>query len=132
MDFTGRHVVLTGASSGIGRATAVRIARLGGTVTLIARRAELLEEACREIGERADFIVADVGDKEQILEAMDAAVATGGPIDGLFLNAGSEVRADARLLGRGIRAGHARQTSHVTAESLAVDGGLLGTWMIEV
>ena len=38
MDFTGRHVVITGASTGIGRATADRIAALGGKVTLIARR----------------------------------------------------------------------------------------------
>ena len=39
MDFTAEHVVITGASSGIGLATARRIAALGGTVTMIARRA---------------------------------------------------------------------------------------------
>jgi len=87
MDFTGQHVVITGASSGIGRATAARIASHGGKVTLIARRAEVLEEACREMGANADFVVADAGDKEQILAAMDAAAACSGPIDGLFLNA---------------------------------------------
>jgi NADP-dependent 3-hydroxy acid dehydrogenase YdfG len=51
MDFTGRHVVVTGASSGIGRATAVKIAGLGGKVSLIARRADMLERIRQELGE---------------------------------------------------------------------------------
>ena len=90
MDFTDRHVIITGASSGIGRATAARIAALGGKVTLIARRAEALEDACREIGKGASFVAADVGDQAQILAAIDTAVARSGPIDGLFLNAATE------------------------------------------
>lgn len=90
MDFTGQHVVITGASSGIGRATATKIGSLGGTVTLIARRAQVLEEACREIGANAGYVAADAGDKDQILAAMDKAVERNGPIDGLFLNAGVE------------------------------------------
>lgn len=87
MDFTGQHVVITGASSGIGRATAEKIARLGGTVTLIARRAEALEKACRAIGGNAGYVTADAGDKDQILGAMDTAAERSGPIDALFLNA---------------------------------------------
>ena len=63
MDFTGRHVVITGASTGIGRATADRIAALGGRVTLIARRAALLEDACAQLGASAKWAAADVGDK---------------------------------------------------------------------
>lgn len=89
MDFTGRHVVITGASTGIGRATADRIIALGGRVTLIARRAALLEAACKELGERAKWAAADVGDKSQLLAALDSAVAQNGPIDALFLNAGT-------------------------------------------
>lgn len=87
MDFTGQHVVVTGASSGIGRATAARIAAHGGAVTLIARRREVLEEACAEIGANAGYETADVGVKSQLLAALDSAVARSGPIDGLFLNA---------------------------------------------
>lgn len=90
MDFTGQHVVITGASTGIGRATAARIAGLGGRVTLIARRAEVLEAAARELGEGAVAIAADVGDQGQLVAALDAAVARLGPIDGLFLNAAAE------------------------------------------
>lgn len=87
MDFTGQHVVITGASSGIGRATATKIVAHGGRVTLIARRAELLKETARELGERARFAVADVGVKTQLIAALDDAAANSGPIDGLFLNA---------------------------------------------
>lgn len=90
MDFTGQHVVITGASTGIGRATAAKIATLHGTVTLIARRANVLEEAVAEIGGKADFIAANVGDKTQLTNALDKAVARNGPIDGLFLNAAYE------------------------------------------
>lgn len=87
MDFTGQHVVITGASSGIGKATAAKIASLGGTVTLIARREGALQVACREIGANAGYVVADAGVKDEILAAMDTAAQRNGPIDGLFLNA---------------------------------------------
>ena len=87
MDFTGRHIVITGASTGIGRATSKRIAREGGKVTLIARRRAVLEEAVKAIGPAARGIVADVGAKDQLLTALDTAAGDHGPIDGLFLNA---------------------------------------------
>ncbi|MDG2005373.1 MAG: SDR family NAD(P)-dependent oxidoreductase [Novosphingobium sp.] len=87
MDFTGQHVVVTGASSGIGKATAARIATHGGKVTLIARREAALDEVCKEIGPQASRVAADVGVKEQILGALDEAAERNGPIDALFLNA---------------------------------------------
>ncbi len=88
MDFTGQHVVITGASSGIGRAAANRIAAAGAKLTLIARRAEMLKEACRELGPNAKWAAADVGDKAALLAALDSAVEQNGAIDALFLNAG--------------------------------------------
>jgi len=90
MNFTGQHVLITGASSGIGRATAERIASFGGKVTLVARRPEVLEAACTEIGAGASYIAADVGDQAQLTAALDTAVERSGPIDGLFLNAAAE------------------------------------------
>lgn len=88
MDFAGRHVAITGASSGIGRATAGRIVAAGGRVTLIARRAEMLEAACRELGAGAKWAAADVADAAALAAALDSAAEGNGPIDGLFLNAG--------------------------------------------
>ena len=87
MDFIGRHVVITGASSGIGLATAAKIVSLGGRVTLIARRADALEDARRALGDDASFEAVDVADKMRLLTALDNAVLRGGPIDALFLNA---------------------------------------------
>jgi len=88
MDFTDRHVVITGASTGIGRATAQRIVEAGGRVTLIARRAALLEELAAQWGEGVAWAAADVGDKAALIAALDKAVEANGAIDGLFLNAG--------------------------------------------
>jgi NAD(P)-dependent dehydrogenase (short-subunit alcohol dehydrogenase family) len=90
MDFSGEHIVITGASSGIGRATAMRVASGGGKVTLIARRADQLAEAVGEIehgGGKAGFIAADMGVQAEVTAALDQAVAHHGAIDGLFLNA---------------------------------------------
>lgn len=87
MDFTGRHVVITGASAGIGRATAERIAAAGGTVSLIARRADLLAEIAAGLGPKAGFAVADVGEKAEVIAALDACTTARGPIDALFCNA---------------------------------------------
>lgn len=89
MDFAGRHAVITGASTGIGLATARRIHAAGGKVTLIARSAEKLAAACAELGARAAWVAADAGDKAQLIAALDKAVSGLGPIDALFLNAGT-------------------------------------------
>lgn len=88
-DFAGRHIVITGASTGIGRATAEVLLRDGARVTLIARSADKLAEAVRTLGSNAGSAVADVGDKAQLLAALDSAEAAFGPIEGLFANAGT-------------------------------------------
>ena len=88
MDFTGQHIAVTGASSGIGLVTARLLAQRGAAVTLIARRSDKLEEAKQAIGGKTAWAAADVGDKEQLERALDAAVHQNGPIHGLFANAG--------------------------------------------
>jgi NAD(P)-dependent dehydrogenase (short-subunit alcohol dehydrogenase family) len=88
-DFAGRHIVVTGASSGIGRATAILLAARGAKVSLVARRAGALA-AVREMAGGETFAApADVSDRAALLGAIDAAEAALGPIDGLFANAGT-------------------------------------------
>lgn len=87
-DFTGQHIAVTGASSGIGLATARLLAKRGAAVTLIARRSDLLEQATQELGGKTAWAAADVGDKAQLDAALDAAAHQNGPITGLFANAG--------------------------------------------
>lgn len=88
MDFTGRHVAITGASTGIGRATAERILQAGGKVTLIARSAGKLERLRDAHGGVVNVAPADVSDPAALAAALEAARAF-APIDGLFCNAGT-------------------------------------------
>ena len=88
MNFDGMHIAVTGASSGIGLVTAKLLAARGARVSLIARRKEALNEVAGEIGANASGFAADVGQKDQLESALDAAAAHFGPIEGLFANAG--------------------------------------------
>ena len=88
MTFDGMHIAVTGASSGIGLVTARLLAARGARVSLIARRSDKLEEAKQAIGGKTAWAAADVGDKDQLDAALDAAVHQNGPIHGLFANAG--------------------------------------------
>ena len=77
-------VVITGASSGIGRATAHAFARKGATVVLAARRANELERAaeeCRELGAQALAIPADVTDPDALERVARMATETFGRLD---------------------------------------------------
>jgi short-subunit dehydrogenase len=83
--------VVTGASSGIGRALAVRLASDGYRVGLIARRGELLESLTREIGSAgrtAAVAVADVGDRDALRGAVAEIEDRLGSADVLVANAG--------------------------------------------
>lgn len=79
-----RVVAVTGASAGVGRATAREFARLGADVGLIARGEDGLEGARRDVealGRRACAVSADVADAAQIEHAADVIERTLGPID---------------------------------------------------
>lgn len=85
---TGQVALVTGASSGLGRAFAGMLADAGAAVVLGARRRDRCAEAAAEIGAQATAVALDVTDPESIEAALDAAEAAFGPVTILVNNAG--------------------------------------------
>ncbi len=88
----GRHILVTGASTGIGRATAQLLARMGARVFLLARTRDNLVEATASItaaGGTAEYCAVDVSDRTALLDAIRTAEDLFGTVDGLFANAGT-------------------------------------------
>ncbi len=91
MRISGKTAFVTGASSGIGRDTAIDLARRGATVAICARRLDRLEETlleCRKHAPRSQAYPCDVRDRAQIARTIAATRADLGPIDILVNNAG--------------------------------------------
>lgn len=91
MTFTGKSIVITGASSGIGRELAVALAREGANLTLAARDADALAEVvrdCESAGGKAIAIPTDVCDQAACAALVKAAVDAFGGVDVLVNNAG--------------------------------------------
>ncbi|HYV12559.1 MAG TPA: SDR family NAD(P)-dependent oxidoreductase [Pyrinomonadaceae bacterium] len=87
--FTDKVVMITGASSGLGKGMALEIAARGGHLGLLARREDLLKEIVEEIRNvKAVFATADVRDAKAVREAADRFRKELGPIDILIANAG--------------------------------------------
>lgn len=90
----GRTAVVTGASSGIGQATALRLAKLGAAVAVAARRADRLEELARRItaaGGTALPLALDVTDRDAVAAAAERVSAELGRPDLVFANAGVQL-----------------------------------------
>jgi len=92
LGIAGRVALVTGASSGLGRAIAKELAAEGVSVALVARRAEEVSRVAAEITSdsraRTIALVADVTDNDAIASAVQQAKSTLGPIDILVANAG--------------------------------------------
>src|ERR1700733_15007358 len=91
MTLSGRVALVTGASQGIGRACALKLATTGATVAVAARNQEKLNELVREIeaaGGKASAFPLDVADEEQVKTAFKAALGQLGKVDILINNAG--------------------------------------------
>jgi len=91
MSLSGRVALVTGASQGIGRTCAVRLAKEDATVVVAARSQEKLNELVSEItaaGGKAAAFALDVSDEEQVRTSLKSAIAQFGKIDILVNNAG--------------------------------------------
>lgn len=89
----GKVALVTGASSGIGRATALELARRGAKVIVSARRkAEIdaLAEEIRREGHEATAVVADINVEQDVVDLVAKATASYGRLDIAFNNAGTE------------------------------------------
>lgn len=83
------HVVITGASAGIGAGIARELARAGASLTLVARRRELLERLAAEVGVPCHLVPRDLS--EPSTDWLREAEAALGPVDVLVNNAGVEL-----------------------------------------
>ena len=91
MDYRGKVVVVTGASSGIGYVTAKAFAERGATVVAVARREALLSrlmDECRRHSPASDYLAGDLGDRTVAERVVDETVARHGRLDVLVNNAG--------------------------------------------
>jgi len=93
-DIRGKVMIVTGASSGIGRAVARQFAAEGLKLVLVARSADKLAALAEELGGDTVAIPADLTRAEDVDAMVAAAEARFGPIDILFANAGSYVAGD--------------------------------------
>lgn len=90
-------IVITGASSGIGLATAKRVAKEGARLVLVSRNEDILRQVCDEIragGGRAIYVVTDVGNEQQVQNVAEVAIREFGGFDTWVNNAGVVVFAN--------------------------------------
>jgi thioester reductase-like protein/NADP-dependent 3-hydroxy acid dehydrogenase YdfG len=91
----GRHVIITGASSGIGRAAAIAVAERGATVFALARNGEALDDLVAEIranGGQAHAFTCDVTDSASVEHTVKDILGRFGHVDYLVNNAGRSIR----------------------------------------
>ncbi|HET6830447.1 MAG TPA: SDR family oxidoreductase [Solirubrobacterales bacterium] len=97
----GSVCLVSGAGSGLGRATALELARLGATVIGCGRRPEPLEEtrvAIEALGGSADAVAADIRDEEAVAALVDGTLERHGRLDLLVNNAGGQFLAPAETI----------------------------------
>ena len=103
----GKVALVTGGGTGIGRATAMELARTGAKVVVCGRRPEPLEAVQAELGEDCLAVPTDVRESEQVVALVDRALEHFGRIDVLVNNAGGQFVAPAEEISlKGWRAVH--------------------------
>ncbi len=97
----GRVALVTGGGTGLGKASARELARCGATVTIVGRRAEVLERAAGEIGEsagEADWVAGDVRERGEARRLIGTVLDRHGRLDLLVNNAGGQFFSPAELI----------------------------------
>lgn len=89
MDLAGKHIIVTGASSGVGRQVSLKLSKLGAKVSLIARNEERLKETLQLVGDSDNlYYVLDVSNISEIEQAVKSIVDKNGKVDGFVHAAG--------------------------------------------
>jgi NAD(P)-dependent dehydrogenase (short-subunit alcohol dehydrogenase family) len=91
-DLSGRTVLITGASSGLGKHFARIAVAAGARVAVAARRTDRLDALAKELGRNAAAVAMDVEDEAAVIAGFDAAEKALGPIDSVIANAGMNSR----------------------------------------
>lgn len=98
-DLSGKHFFITGGSSGLGRHTAIRLARAGARVHLTGRDESRLQTAVAECeSDHAAFTPCDLSNPDSLTDVIKAASSQHGPFDGFFHSAGTELIVPAAIL----------------------------------
>jgi citronellol/citronellal dehydrogenase len=119
----GKVALVTGGGTGIGRATAVELARTGAKVVVCGRRPDPLEAVQAELGEDCLAVPTDVREPEEVAALVDRAVERFGRIDVLVNNAGGQFLAPAEEISlKGWRAVHRLAVDAVWDLTRAVAG----------
>jgi citronellol/citronellal dehydrogenase len=99
----GRVALVTGGGTGLGKASALELARCGAAVTIAGRRGEVLEQAAAESAEllgdgMVDWVVGDVREREDARRLVEAVLERRGRLDVLVNNAGGQFFSPAELI----------------------------------
>lgn len=94
----GRAAIVTGGGTNLGKAAAAELARCGASVLIAGRRAEVLEAAAAELGQRCSWIAADIRDRAGAEQIVATALERYGRVDLVLNNAGGQYMVPAEEL----------------------------------
>jgi citronellol/citronellal dehydrogenase len=103
----GRVAIVTGGGTNLGKAAAAELARCGASVVIAGRRAEVLEEAAAEVGDRCSWVAGDIRERAGAERIVTTALERFGRVDLVLNNAGGQYMVPAEsLASKGWRAVH--------------------------
>lgn len=99
VDLTNKHILITGASSGIGMETALLVSRLGARVSIVGRKKDSLEQVLNKLeGKGHNLYVFDISNLTELEQLINNIVENSGSIDGFVHSAGIEMTRPLKML----------------------------------